>query len=82
MNKIYFKRTWEKLLAIYNKKSAKIEDRLVIDFLSKNNSNGKSYIEIGAGFGHFVKTVEKRFDFNVSVVEINKNLVNRTEWGG
>jgi 16S rRNA A1518/A1519 N6-dimethyltransferase RsmA/KsgA/DIM1 with predicted DNA glycosylase/AP lyase activity len=70
------KRIYIKLLHFYANESNKSEDRKILDFLKKENTSDKrkSYIEIGAGLGRFVKIVYENFNFDMSAVEINEDL--------
>jgi ubiquinone/menaquinone biosynthesis C-methylase UbiE len=72
------KKAYLQLLDFYEKAGSKSEDKKVLDFLKKMQAcEKKSYIEIGAGLGRFVKIVSENFSFEICAVEINRQLAKR-----
>jgi len=74
------KKLYLKCLEFYGKQTCKVEDRIVIKLLKKENDLGqqKKYIEVGSGLGRFVKIVHEQFNFDILAVEINKELAEQT----
>ena len=70
---------YSKLLSFYNNVGNKREDHFVLNFLSTLNDKGKTYIEIGAGLGRFLKLVKEKYHFDISAVEINNVLADSIE---
>jgi 2-polyprenyl-3-methyl-5-hydroxy-6-metoxy-1,4-benzoquinol methylase len=66
----------------YTKKCNYNENKPVLSFLSKLPQDNYTYLEIGSGLGKFTKIIKKYFNYNITCLEINKNLAQKTEKNG
>lgn len=78
LNKINFKKALQSLSSKYNLATIKSEDSSVIDFLKKINTHEISYLEVGSGLGRFVEVTNSLGNFNITCLEINPDLAQRT----
>ena len=71
------KKVWLKLHDLC-KQSCRKEDRIVFRFInSLKNDNEIRYLEVGAGAGGFVKRVKAGYRFDITAVEINRELAEK-----
>ena len=73
-----------KLLNFCGKQRNKSEDRIVLSFFTKLSKYDKKieYLEVGSGLGRFVDVIKNRFNFNITAVEINSELAEKTSQMG
>lgn len=64
----------------YNQATVDSENRPVINFLNKLNYDIKpKYLEVGSGFGDFVRIIDDMEKFQITCLEINSELARITE---
>jgi ubiquinone/menaquinone biosynthesis C-methylase UbiE len=78
------KEIYLKLLSFFNRVSDESEDREILKFLNKENDSDckKLYLEVGSGLGRFVTKVSNLFHFDITAIEINADLAERTRQMG